>query len=242
MPNSFDNLILIGRPACGKSEFIDFMKKVGPEKRVSEFHIGKIEEIDDFPWLYNKFLEDNIWEAAGHPRLYSEPIGEKIYNTTDFALYDFMIGKLDAEIENISLTNPSFYNDGTLFVEFARGHKDAYKRAFPIFEKDILEKSAILNISVSFEESCRRNCSRSTASCEQGVLQHRVPKDIIEGYYKENDWRELTEGKEKGYLELKGVQVPFVTMNNEPELAPDSSEIIARYKTALNELFELYDR
>lgn len=239
MSKTFDNLILIGRPACGKSEFIDYMKKTSDPERMDKFHIGKIEEIDDFPWIYEKFVEDDIWEAAGHNRFYSEPVGEKIYNTTDYRLYDFMICRLNREIESEYFTKPEFYNEHTLFVEFSRGRKDAYRRAFKIFEKDVLKKSAILNIFVTFEESCRRNYSRSSADGEQGVLKHMVPKDVIEGYYRKNDWKEITAGEENGHLELQGVQVPFVTMNNEPEMPP-GPEIADRYKSALDKLFELY--
>ena len=48
MKNTFETIILIGRPAAGKSEVIDFLKKTPVEQRRRRFHIGAFEEIDDF--------------------------------------------------------------------------------------------------------------------------------------------------------------------------------------------------
>lgn len=239
MKKHFENLMVIGRPASGKSEFFDFIRnKISDEKRLSDLHIAPFDEIDDFPWIYEKFIEDNIWESCGYPRRYSVPVGEKIYNTSDYSLYDFMIGKFNEVIRKKYLSDPSYYERRTLLVEFARGMKDAYKRAFALMGSDVLERSAILNVHVSFEESIRRNYARASEKDEQGVLHHTVPKDVIEGYYRDNDWLELTDNKESGYLTLNGVKVPFVTMNNEPELKP-SPELEQRYISALNKLWDL---
>ena len=38
---TFDVIILNGRPAAGKSEVIDYLKKVPLEERVRRFHIGE---------------------------------------------------------------------------------------------------------------------------------------------------------------------------------------------------------
>ena len=51
--NTFDILLLIARPAAGKSEVIDYLKQVPLEERLRRFHVGKFEEIDDFPILWN---------------------------------------------------------------------------------------------------------------------------------------------------------------------------------------------
>ena len=58
--NTFDIVILNGRPAAGKSEVIDFLKKVPVDERISRFHIGDFEEIDDFPILFERFEDDEL--------------------------------------------------------------------------------------------------------------------------------------------------------------------------------------
>jgi len=45
---TFDFIILIGRPAAGKSEVIDYLKKIPLKERINRFHIGEFSEIDDF--------------------------------------------------------------------------------------------------------------------------------------------------------------------------------------------------
>ena len=51
MSDIFKHLLVLGRPACGKSEFIDFLKHAPADMRRQRLHIGAFEEVDDFPWL-----------------------------------------------------------------------------------------------------------------------------------------------------------------------------------------------
>ncbi len=48
MKNNFYVLLIIGRPASGKSEIIDFLKRVPADERREALHIGNFVEIDDF--------------------------------------------------------------------------------------------------------------------------------------------------------------------------------------------------
>jgi hypothetical protein len=41
--NIFDIILLIARPAAGKSEVIDFLKQIPLEERIQRFHIGECE-------------------------------------------------------------------------------------------------------------------------------------------------------------------------------------------------------
>ena len=50
-PQIFDALLLLARPAAGKSEIIRYLKQTDPASRRLRFHIGQIREIDDFPML-----------------------------------------------------------------------------------------------------------------------------------------------------------------------------------------------
>lgn len=240
MAKTFDHLVIIGRPASGKSEFCDFMKKTPDAERAETYHIGRFEELDDFPWLWEKFVEDDMWEEAGYPRVFSDRNG-KNYDVKEGkgCLYDFMFTKFNHAIASKYLARPEFYKDGTLFVEFSRGLEGGYKNAFSRLSKDVLSRAAILYLKVSFDESWRRNVARYEEKLRHSILAHMLPRPAMERFYLNEDWDKYTGNKDSGTISAHGLNIPFVTMNNEPELKP-GPEIAKRYKTALNALFDLY--
>ena len=80
MKEIFDKIILLGRPASGKSEVIHYVKNLNLEERRKRFHLGQIKDIDDFPMLWTWFEEDDILEKKfGKPRLHSTSDGYFIY-------------------------------------------------------------------------------------------------------------------------------------------------------------------
>lgn len=237
MENSFDNLIVLGRPACGKSEFIDFMKNIPDKKREAEFHISEFEEVDDFPWLWQLCLDDNEREKKGEKRLYTEKVPEG-FTLTMAGIRGSFMGKFNEVIRQKYTNNPEFYNNKTLLIEFARGKGDGFRESLEKFDSGILKDSAILYINVSFEESYRRNDARYKKGLEGSILSHKVPDRDMYGFFIENDWEKITDGKTDGFLIINGIKVPFVSMSNEPELPP-GEEIAKRYKEALNKLWEL---
>ena len=91
---------------------------------------------------------------------------------------------------------------------------------------------------MSFEESFRRNSARYRRGLEESVLFHKVPDRDMLGFFRENDWERLTGGALHGYLQVQGLRVPFVSMNNEPE-STDPAVLRARYGTALQRLLQL---
>ena len=91
--NTFDIILLIARPAAGKSEVIDYLKKVPVEQRVNRFHIGHFEEIDDFPMLWTWLEEDGLLEKMGCPRLHTDHQGIFLHQY----LWDLLIGRIGGE-------------------------------------------------------------------------------------------------------------------------------------------------
>ncbi|MGH9423441.1 MAG: hypothetical protein ACRD3J_25935, partial [Thermoanaerobaculia bacterium] len=71
MNEQFETIILIGRPAAGKSEVIDFLKRTNEAERQRRFHIGSFTEIDDFPFVWETFEIDDILEKLGQPRVFT---------------------------------------------------------------------------------------------------------------------------------------------------------------------------
>jgi hypothetical protein len=241
MHKTFDHLLLLGRPAAGKSEFIDFMKKTPNEERAEQFHIGRFEELDDFVWLWERFCDDDLWEEAGYDRIFSN-----VYDGNNYGIkqemgkmFDMMLAKFNHEAASRYISKPEFYQEGTVIVEFARGGKDGYARALPKLSKDILERAAILYVQVSFEESWRRNVSRYEEKMRHSILAHMVPRETMEAFYKLDDWTTYTDGRPEGTLDVNGIEVPFVTMNNEPELT-ERGPLADRYGPALSKLWKMY--
>lgn len=226
----FKKLILLGRPASGKSEFIDFLKKIPEAKRKEIYHLGALHELDDFVWLWEKFLEDDCWERAGHARLFSKKDGPG-YIITDGAVLNYCLARFNEEIRKAPA-------EGTVFIEFSRGAEDGgYRRALNRLSDELLQGAAVLFIYTSYEEACRRNEARYVEKLKHSVLAHKVPPRDMERFGKEIDWEELTEGKPFGHLTIRGVRLPFLTMNNEPELK-DESALESRYHAALDQLFK----
>jgi hypothetical protein len=64
-----------------------------------------------------------------------------------------------------------------------------------------------------------------------------VPPETYDYFYDTNDWDELTGGRWSGRLSLSGINVPFVSMNNEPE-STDPAVLEDRYAAALGRLWQ----
>jgi hypothetical protein len=236
-PAIFEHLFVLGRPAGGKSEFIDFMKKLPADERAASFGVGRFEEVDDFPWLWNACVEDDAREARAERRLMSERTLEG-YNITQPKFRSALVNQFNEVIAKQYLANPAFYEDGTLLIEFARGTDDGFRESLERFDPAILTRAAILYIRVSFAESFRRNSSRYKPGQEESILFHKVPDRDMLGFFRDNDWDHITGSAPDGWLELRGVRVPFVSMNNEPE-STDPLVLRDRYARALGRLLEL---
>ena len=233
----FEHLFILGRPAAGKSEFIDFMKKLSDEERSETFHIGRFEEIDDFPWIWQACLDDDERERQGKPRLFTEKTDEGL-NLTVPDFRSSQMPKFNDAIFKVHKERPNFFEVGTLLIEFARGKGDGFRVSLEKMDPKILNNSAILYIDVSFEESFRRNNARYDESAKGSILFHKVPDKDMEGYFKENDWKDITENRGEGLLNILGVDIPFVDMPNEPE-SKDPGILEKRYEKALTTLWKL---
>lgn len=240
MKNIFHNLIITGRAASGKSEFLDFLKKVPVEARKETYHIGNFKEIDDFLWIWELGETDDLWEKLGRKRVYTKNVGVGYVEADDNKVFwDFLDIKLNREICDKYLSNKDFYNDQTLFVEFARGGTDGYEKVLKALDKNILKDTAIFYIDNTFEESVRRNNARFEEKKRYSILAHKTPDEVMEGYYNIQDWTTLTGGKKEGYLDMNGVKVPFVSVWNIPEVK-ESELIEQRFAPPLKTLWKLY--
>jgi hypothetical protein len=232
----FKFLLLLGRPASGKSEFIDFMEKCPLERRMTRYHLGELHIIDDFVMLWEKFEEDDLWEKLGHRRLFSKRVGEN-YTVIDHRIWPFLIEKINVHAEKFIKATPNSLHR-TVLIEFSRGGKTGYADALNTLSPEILSHTAILYIHVSPEESRRRNIARYDEKKKESILAHSVPHDEMERMYAVDDWLEIAPQPE-GDLDINGVLVPYVTIKNEPE-STDPNILDTRYREALDRLYTLW--
>ena len=167
MKDHFEIIILIGRPASGKSEVIDFLKKTPIPERLKRYHINEFEEIDDFPMLWTWFEEDAILEKIIHkPRVNSDSDGYFFHQYQ----WDLLIERISFEYRK-KLWNAGYAENMTTLIEFSRGTEHGgYESAFHHLSEEIIEKACVLYIDVPYEESLRKNRRRFNPNRPDSIL------------------------------------------------------------------------
>jgi len=229
MDKHYPVIILVARPAAGKSEVIDYLKKTPLVERMERFRVAELAEFDDFLYIWEWFEEDDFLSANGRERLHSKP---DYYFKDEFA-WHVCIQKINNAFAKRQAGDNDFLARHTSLIEFARGGESGFKDAFNFLSDDILKLARIVYIKVPYEESVRKNKKRARKGEEHSVLYHSLPDDKMEFYYKVNDWEKLSGGKDQGVIEIKGHQVPFAVFDNMPEKTDDP----AKLGPALDEVF-----
>ncbi len=222
--NTFDVIMLHGRPAAGKSEVIDYLKRTPVEKRVERFHVGEFQEIDDFPMLWTWFEEDDVLEKLGHPRIHTTPDVEFKWTY----LWDLLIRRIGLEHKKKLAENPSYHERFTSIVEFSRGTEHGgYVRAYEHMDEELLSRGAILYINVSFEESLRKNRKRFNPELAHSILHHGLTDEKLFKLYKEVDFHQFIAGTEN-FVEIKGIKVPYVIFENEDDVTSPRGDALGQ--------------
>ena len=245
---TFDIIILNGRPAAGKSEVIDYLKNIPVEERIKRFHIGEFVEIDDFPFLWEDFEDDDIRGSMGLPRLISnntfEYKGEthEGYVFKDKAYWNFLIKKINFNYEKMLRDEPDFHkNNKTAILEFARGSEHGgFKMAYDYLSDEILKKAATLYIKVDFAESTRKNRRRYNPDKPDSILEHALEDLKMEMLYKDSDWEEFSANPE--YLKVKDFNVPYGVFENMPEKTDKPDVLGAHLEEVLTGLWQVHTR
>ena len=221
MNNHFPVIILIARPAAGKSEVIDYLKKTPLAERLERFQVAGLAEFDDFLYIWEWFEEDDFLEKHGKPRLHTKP---DYYFLDEFA-WQVCIQKINHAFAKRLHGEPDFLKTHTAVIEFARGGENGFRDAFNYLSDEILEQARIVYINVPYEESVRKNKKRARKGQEHSVLYHSLPDDKMEFYYKINDWEKLSKGNQQGLLEIKGRKIPYAVFDNMPEKTDDPAKL-----------------
>jgi hypothetical protein len=230
----FPVLIITARPAAGKSELIDFLKKADTAERLRRFHIGNVEELDDFIYVWETFEIDDILSRNGKKRIWTDP---KYYFTDDF-VWNLYVERMSLEYRKRLARDPQYHNTKTILVEFARGGDNGIAEALSHLHEDVLKRASLLYIRVSYEESVRKNRRRARKGEEDSILYHSLPDEKMEFYYKTNDWAKL-ESAHPEFITVKGFKIPYAVFENEPEKTLDPKLIGEELERATKKLWEI---
>ena len=230
--STFENLIIIGRPAAGKSEVIDYLKKTPEAERVQRFHIGPFEEIDDFVFVWECFEIDDIYSKHGLPRKFSD---ERYFFNEHF-VWNMFLERINLEYAKKLAYDPAYHDGHTALIEFARGGENGFREAFGTLSDELLSRSRVMYIKVPYEESVRKNRRRARKGQEDSILYHSLPDEKMDFYYKVNDW-EAIEAADPRYLQVRGHRLPYAVFDNLPEKTGDPALLGPELESTLQRLW-----
>jgi hypothetical protein len=230
----FPILIITGRPAAGKSEVIDFLKKCDPAERLNKFHIADFEELDDFLYVWETFELDDLMTRFGKPRIWSD---EKYWFKDDY-IWDLYMNRMALDYKKKILKDPAYHKKMTTLVEFARGGENGIHHALTFLSDEMLQKASLIYIKVPYEESVRKNRRRAKPGQEDSILYHSLPDEKMEFYYKVNDWEKL-EAMDPNFIDVKGYKIPYAVFENIPEKTHDPKLISKELEQATKKMWSL---
>jgi hypothetical protein len=233
-----NKIILNARPAAGKSEILHFLNSLSAAKRKKDFHLGTLRVIDDFPYLWRWFEEDDILETMNKPRLFTDKDGyfKKTY------LWDLLIHLMNLEYKKF-IRDYSDHDEYTVIFEFSRGSQHGgYHRAYSALSREVLDQCALMYLNVSWKESLRKNRARFNPDKPDSILEHGLPDNKLEVLYKDDDFKELkTNVGSSEYFSIQDLNMPYVIFENEDDVTTNpGDELEKRLKQGLNTLWERY--
>lgn len=230
----FPVLIITGRPAAGKSELIDYLKRCDPAERFVRFGIAEFEELDDFLYVWETFETDDILTRHGKPRVWTD---EKYFFKDPF-IWNLYIERINLEYRKKIARDARYADTKTVLIEFARGGENGIAEALGHLHEDILKRACLMYIRVSYEESARKNRRRARKGQEDSILYHSLPDEKMEFYYRTNDWAAL-EARDPRFIDVQGYKIPYAVFENEPEKTLDPNQIGLELERVVKKLSEV---
>lgn len=206
-------VFVLGRPGSGKSHVAQLIRDLAISQDWT------VEYIYDYKWLQDLFLEEirlNIPEErrAFRPKGPEERSG---FDVVDLSVLNLVLQRIANEIRRQEREAPL---PKKLFViEFAR---KSYLGALQLFGQDLLQDAYLLYLQADFETCKARIHQRIGGGSE---LDHYVSDDIMESYYKTDDWGDELLREYLGQLQNAGIRVQTREIDNSGSYLEINKEI-----------------
>ncbi|MFH2039009.1 MAG: hypothetical protein ABIJ65_06185 [Chloroflexota bacterium] len=240
MSATLDLLILIGRPASGKSEIIDYLNHLPAKIRRERFHLAQLDILDDFPMLWVWFEEDALLsQRFNRPRLHTDEDGYFIHED----LWHLLIERLELDYNKRQRDQSGYHRHNTTLVEFSRGSQHGgYAAAFSHFSDELLKRAVVLFVNVPFEESLRKNRLRFNPKRPDSILEHGLTDEKMERLYHLDDWEAFSQA-DPDFLHVREISIPYSVFENGDDVTTAKPDLLAsRLETSLHHLWQLYSK
>jgi len=187
-------VFLLGRPGCGKSTIYRLLE----QKLKKEGLAREVMRVDDFP-----VLEELLDRDTGFKRHYRKEGG---FVVTDFTILDEVLKRINDQLGGLERPGR------VVFVEFAR---DRYADALKNFDREVLGRALICYIYCPFDVCVERNVRRFEEVKGKTLDDHIAPRDIMERYYRYDDYEELYLRSEEELRSL--TPAPLIVVCNDAE-------------------------
>ena len=174
-------VFLLGVPGCGKSEFYRRLTA----KLESSGNFSEFPRVDDFPKLWDIFMED---KRTGN-WLRCRPTDDGGYKVTDDTVWDDILKEVNVDVLRMQKEKTE---NSLIFVEFSRPNYVHSIREN--FSDELLRNSLGVYLDVPFEICWERNVRRHERALEAGTDDHLVSREEMEKTYGSDDKDDLDEG------------------------------------------------
>ena len=205
----FSYIFLLGRPGCGKSVVYRLLADLIRRGKLA----NETMRIDDFPIL--KEIAEQDKDFKKHIR------SEGGFTITDRSIYDDVLKEMNRKIK--LLRKPG----KLIFVEFSRS---GYAKALKNFDREVFDRSLILYIYCPYEVCLERNIRRFKEGAKD-LDEHIVPRDLMEKYYRYDDYEELFLESEDELR--KQAPAPIAVVKNDAEGLEMLGRELGKVMTAL---------
>ncbi len=154
--------------------------------------------VDDFPIL-KEIVEQNV-DFKKHVR------AEGGFQITDRSIYDDVLKEVNRRLKE--LRKPG----RIIFAEFSRNN---YTRALGYFDREVLDRSLLVYIYCPYEVCYDRIVRGFKSGHPEDLDAHMVPTDLMETYYRRDDYEELFLKSEEELKEQ--APAPIVVVKNDAE-------------------------
>ena len=185
--------------------------------------------------LWTWFEEDAILnKKLDHPRLHTDESG---YFKHPY-LWNLLIERIGLEYHKHLRDDSHYHDHTTTLVEFSRGSEHGgYQEAFQHLPEDLLARSGVVYVNVSFEESLRKNRRRFNPGRPDSILEHSLPDEKMDRLYREDDW-DLISAADPNYLLVRGLRIPYIVFENEDDVTTGSPDLLTeRLEGVLGQLW-----